>query len=464
MMRKPDNTNPEELPSLEELIEKARHVAKAGDIEQSFDLIYGAIRFAEDTGYPQIAMLLIETLDTFLDVNQLEPASRAWLLNSKGLALQSLGLIEESAQALSDMQRLGETLGEKQIIATALMNLGTQALLVGNAELACELFNRSLPINHEIGNYRQAIQIRLNLVTAYVQIGDLDAAEAQLSIVQEVVEAWNDPHLLATFYGNVGTIKAKRGDFDNARINYQMALKNARASDDLIAELNTIQNLGALNLDEGLPIKAMRWFNRALKITETTQSIMSQESIYSGLAMAFHQAGHLQEAAESFQKARNIAGQLGNRHAKAQYTADLGAILLMEKESKSAKPLLQEALDTFKEIGDKEWEYRVLTNMIKAHWVDGDREESMQAVEQALAALTPKSYAEKAELFGQVAQLWLGDIVELKRASYYFKRQLSQMKKLDYKKINSIKNNFNQEENLKNSIKHMIKYLKSQIE
>jgi tetratricopeptide (TPR) repeat protein len=431
MMQKPDNNNPEELLSLEELIDKARHVAKAGDLEQSFDLIYGAIRFAENTGYPQIAMLLIETLDTFLDVNQLKPASRAWLLNSKGLALQSLGRIEESAQALNDMRSLGETLGDKQIIATALMNLGTQALLIGNAELACELLNRSLPINHEIGNYRQAIQIRLNLVTAHIQACDLEAAEAQLSIVQELVEAWNDPHLLATFYGNAGTIKAKRGDFGDARKNYQAALKNARRSDNLMAETNTLQNLGALNLDEGLPNKAMRWFKRALKITERTESIISQESVYSGLAIAFLQAGRLQKAAESFQQARKIAEQLGNRHARARYAADLGAIFLMKKESKAAKPLLQEALDIFKELGDKQWEYRVLRNMIETHWVNGDREEAMQAVEQALAALTPKSNAEKAELFGQVAKLWLGDITELKRASYYFKRQLFQVKKLD---------------------------------
>ncbi len=430
-MQKPDNNNPEELLSLEELIDKARHVAKAGDLEQSFDLIYGAIRFAEKTGYPQIAMRLIETLDTFLDVNQLKPASRAWLLNSKGLALQSLGYIREAARALNDMQEIGKAIDDKQIIATSQMNLGTHALLAGDVKLACELFQRSLKIDHDIGNYREATQIRLNLVTAHIQACDLEAAEAQLSIVQELVEAWNDSHLLATFYGNVGTIKAKRGDFDNARKNYQMALKNARTSDDLIAEINTLQNLGALNLDEGLHTKAIRWFKRALKITERTESIIAQESVYSGLAIAFLQAGRLQETAESFQQARSIAKQLGNRHARARYTADLGAIFLMKKESKAAKPLLQEALDIFKELGDKQWEYRVLRNMIEMHWVNGDRKEAMQAVEQALAALTPKSNAEKAELFGRVAKLWLGDITELKRASYYFKRQLFHMKKLD---------------------------------
>ncbi len=158
---------------------------------------------------------------------------------------------------------------------------------------------------------------------------------------------------------------------------------------------------------------------------------MAQESVYSGLAIAFYQAGRLREAADSFKKARNVAGQLGNRHAKARYTADLGAIFITEKEPKAAEPLLQEALDTFRYIGDKEWEYRVLTNMIKTHWLNGDREKSMQAVEQALSALAPKSHAEKAELFGQVAQLWLGDVAELKQASYYFKRQLSQMKRIN---------------------------------
>ncbi len=430
MMQK-SNNNPEELLSLEDLINKARHAVKAGELEQSFELIYGAIRFAEDTGYPHIVLSLIDDLNNILDIDSLEPKKKAWLLNSKGLALQSLGHMKEAVQALNEMQEIGKVISDKQIIATSQMNLGTQALLAGDVPLACKLLNLSLSINHEIGNYRQAVQIRLNLVTAYIQASDLEAAECQLSIVKELVEAWNDPNLLATFYGSTGTIKAKRGDFDDARRNYQMALKNARRSDDLMAEINTLQNLGALNLDEGLPTKAIRFFRRALIISEATESILAQESVYSGLAMASHQAGHLHEAIESFQKARDIAGKLGNRRAKARYTTDLGAILLAEKESKTARPLLQEALNTFKEVGDKEWEYRVLRNMIDVCWLDGYREESIQVVEKALATLSPRSHAEKAELFGYVAQLWLGDTAELKRASYYFKRQLSEMKKLD---------------------------------
>lgn len=430
-MKKPSSNDLKEPQSLEGLVEEAQQAVKTGHSAQAFDLLYGTILLAEDTGYPKVALFLIDKLNSILDVDSLESTNKAWLLNSKGLALQSLGRIKESAQALNDMRKLGEAIDDKQIIATALMNLGTQALLVGDTKLACDLLNQSLPINHELGNYKQAIQIRLNLATAYIQTDDLEAAATQLSTVQELIEGWNNPHLLATFYGSAGTIEAKKGDFENARKNYQMALKNARRSNDLLAELNTLQNFGALDLDEGLPIKSIRWFNRALKITETTQSIMSQESIYSGLAIAFHQAGRLHEAAESFEKARNIAGRLGNIHAKARYTADLGAILLTEKEPKAAIPLLQEALDVFKEIGDREWEYRVLRNMISAHWLHGEPERSMQAFEQARAVLAPKSHAEKAELFNQVAQLWLGDASELKQASYYFRRQLHQMKQLN---------------------------------
>jgi tetratricopeptide (TPR) repeat protein len=423
--------DPERSVSLEELVAEARQTAAAGHLEQAFELLYRAIRLVEDMGFPQVALLLVDKLYTVLDVDQLEPRNKAWLLNSKGLALQSLGRIKEAAQTLNDMRKLGETLDDKQIVATSLMNLGTQALMAGNTEAACELWNRSLTINHEIGQYRAATQIRLNLASAYIQAGDLREAEAQLSVVQEFVEMWKDPHLLATFYGNVGTISAKHGYYDIARKNYEMALKNARRTGDLSAKVNTLQNLGALNLDEGLPSKAMHWFRRALKIAETTGSLASQEAIFAGLAMTFHRVGRRHEAAESFEKARRIAEQMGDRLAKARYTADLGAILLSAKEIKLAKSLLQEALDIFKEIGDQEWEYRVLRNMIEVHWASGNLEASMKAVELALAALKPESHAERAELFGRAAQIWLGDRERLEQASYYYNRQLSEYEKQD---------------------------------
>ncbi len=160
MIQFTDHYDFEHSVSLEELVEEARQAVKAGHLEQAFYLLYSAIRLAEDMGYPQVVLLLIEKLNAVLDVNQLELSDKAWLLNSKGLALQSLGRIKESAQALNDMGELGKTLDDKQIIATSLMNLGTQALLVGNTKLACELLHQSLTINHEIGNYREAIQIR----------------------------------------------------------------------------------------------------------------------------------------------------------------------------------------------------------------------------------------------------------------------------------------------------------------
>jgi len=434
MIRFPSSSDPQHLVSLEELVEEARHSIKAGQVEQAFELFYSAILFAEKTGFPSVVLLLFDKLNSILEFNQLDPRDKAWLLNSKGLALQSLGQIKEAAQALNDMRQLGENLGDKQIIATSLMNLGTQALMVGNDREASELWNRSLAISHEIGQYRTAIQIRLNLVSTYIQCGNLEDAEAQLSIVQESIEAWHDPHLLATFLGNVGTVNAKQGRYDVARQYYQMALKCVRRTGDFLAEANTLQNLGALSVNEGLPSKALYWFKRALKVIEVTGSIIHQEPIFVGLAIAYHRIGKLHEAVGSFEKARKIAKQLGNRHAMAEYTADCGAILLSLKEIKTAKPLLVEALDIFKKIGDREWEYRVLRNMIELHWASGEREASLQDIENILAVLPPESNNERAELFGRMAQLWLGDQDGFERASYYFNQQLS-----EYEKHNNIK-------------------------
>ena len=59
MMQNPDYNDSERMVSLEELVEEARQAVKIGHLEQAFDLVYSAIRLAEDTGYPQVALLFI---------------------------------------------------------------------------------------------------------------------------------------------------------------------------------------------------------------------------------------------------------------------------------------------------------------------------------------------------------------------------------------------------------------------
>lgn len=427
-----DSNNPkDELPTLDDLINEARQYALAGDFEKAFEVLFGAIRFAEEAGHPETVMSLVETLVKIVDSDQFEPESKAWLFNSKGLALQSLGNLQASTQSFRDMQEIGITISNKQIVATSEMNLGSQALLSGNLKLARHLFEHSLKLNHELGNYRQAIQIRLNCATIDIQTNELDAAEAQLSTIRELIEFSNDPHLLATLFGVTGTIFAKRGDFNEAQVNYDKALKNARRSGDTVSEINTLQNLAALKLDEGLPKRAIRRFRRALKLAEMTDSIMALESVCSGLAIAYYQTGALQKAADMFEQASYIAGQLGNHDARARYIADIGAILLTKNDLKLAKQYLHEALSTFQKYKNKKWEYRVLRNLMNVYWVDGEGEKALQIARQALKAIHPKSHEEKAELFSQIAKLFLSDISGLRQASYYFKRQLYQIKNMN---------------------------------
>src|SRR5262249_56985817 len=86
---------------------------------------------------------------------------------------------------------------------------------------------------------------------------------------------------------------------------------------------------------------------------ERIGSDQGQADTWARLANLELAGGHLDEAADLFERARRLREQLGDRRGAALALVGLGQVATRRGEHDRAADLLQEAVDTFRRAGDR---------------------------------------------------------------------------------------------------------------
>lgn len=415
---------PDQVATLTAIVDRARLLAAAGHHREAYELILDAVQQVEQVGRPDVALQLLADLRGTVPESLLAPADHAWLLNSEGLALGALGRWEDAAAAFERMQALGIQLNDREIISTALQNQGSLAFHTGQLEEARLRFEESLRAKAEFGDTYAAAQLTLNLAAVAVSRGEQDEAHRLLVEAEELVKRARDPHLLSTLYLGRGNLAVHRGELAEAEQSFRRGLRHARRSGDLVVQAQALMNLGSVHADQKRAGSALGWYKRALRLADALELPPLLESINRGLAVVLHQAGRDLEAVSYLERSREIAQQLGARHAWASATADLGALSLTLGQIDRAVALLNQALEAFRRLGDAEWEVRVLRNLAEAQRAAGDSEAAIEAVESALRLLAPDAHAERADLLRRAAEGALSRRDSRHLAAIYFERSL----------------------------------------
>ncbi|UCE00910.1 MAG: tetratricopeptide repeat protein [Chloroflexota bacterium] len=131
---------------------------------------------------------------------------------------KAVSLIEESIQIM-------DGLGETNLKAFAMINLGYIYTQSGLFQRGVEIFHSSLDIARTIENPRIAAYSQLNMGLAYYRLGELQLAQECLNTARSICQETQDAFSLAACQMYLGLTLQDKGQFDKANDSFTEALK-----------------------------------------------------------------------------------------------------------------------------------------------------------------------------------------------------------------------------------------------
>jgi tetratricopeptide (TPR) repeat protein len=399
---------------IRDIVERLRNEAKTGRHDQAVEELLDLGASFQEWGAAFALDEVINALSELIPGDAVE--HRAWLLNLLGWRALQLGLLAEARGHFEEMLRLGNKTKNRHIPATALMNLGNVATLVGDLPGALSLYRKSAATRSRRDAYGR-LQCELNEASVLMDLGKDDEAERILDRADRRTILRDALHLRASAEGIRGQLAVRHGDLPSAEERFRRSMHLARKTSDLGQYLIAIQNLGAVNLDMGKNGRALRWLRRAHRAATRLEILRDLDGIERTMATALHRSGRFAEAERLLSNARDAANTRQDRLARARLTADLGSLLLLRGQADRAGPFLAEARADFLAAADSEWTIRSTLNLAEAHARRGQMESASAVVDEALGLLHfPKMDA--SGVWTQLGDLLLPHDAEAAAAAY----------------------------------------------
>lgn len=237
-------------------------------------------------------------------------------------------------------------LGLSSDLADVLRLSGSILRDTGNDHEARRQFNQSLAVASSI-DYVGGRAHALNCLGSIAQLrGELLAAEQLYMEAGDIALSVRDLRLWAFTQQNRGTIAEDQGRAEDAQVRFQnalAALEECGNAEPAMAWL--LNNLGVINLRDGLLSRACEFFHRAREQAVQLGDTAAEGTIEENFAMAVAKLGMLGEAEAAAERAYAIAEQ---RHDLVRRAAALRAIAIVrrhrEEDWQDVSSLLETAL------------------------------------------------------------------------------------------------------------------------
>ncbi|MEJ2749273.1 MAG: tetratricopeptide repeat protein, partial [Anaerolineae bacterium] len=210
------------------------------------------------------------------------------------------------------------------------------------------------------------------LITALAELGsaylaDGDAPKALTQFEEAIDLAEEMPELAARLLGMKGKALTKIGNYHFAANAYRKSRKLAETIDHQPLLIDSLVQLGLLEVETGKPMKAIKKLEQAFGMT-LNNGFQSRQMYISGkLGGIFLGLDALDKAIEYFAVALHTSQELGNKLAECSYHLSIGNVFLSNKEYDVAAKHFEEALNLAGVVDDRQAEISALSNLLKLH-------------------------------------------------------------------------------------------------
>ena len=256
----------------------------------------------------QLAALLERALAAVERCGAAGPAEHV-LLSGQLLRARLLTPAGEREQALRDLQHVlerAEALGERQLWATAMLDLGVTYHFARELDRAEAAYERALDVLLDLDDPIAEARCHGNLGAVQHDRAQLTAAADGYRRALALLPTRGQERLLANFKGNLALVEHELGAVHSARQLYAEAAALLEQLLDARLLGIVLGNLGTLELTTGQHTAALECFTRAARLLEQCGDRRSEGLSLARLAACLAQAGHVPEAEQRCVRAERL--------------------------------------------------------------------------------------------------------------------------------------------------------------
>lgn len=410
-----------------DIVAGAETAASVGHYTHAYEQMSVLIDAAEHLGRNSLGLDLIGTLKELVPSEHISLERRAWLLSTEARLLYNMGRVREAIDICLQMLDIGRQLQDLSITSTAQQQLGNYYLNNDDNEEARRFYVLAAQEKNQILDYRGLTEIMLNLAVLDQHVGNLQAADEALDLVERILEvaAQPEPHMRATLYNTRALLAIKRGDLPLAEKHFRRVLRYAPRANDINMTIRSYVNVARVRAEQDDLTGALKWLQRAVERVDGTDVVGARLDLYQNLAALLYRIGRQEEALVHLRTAQTLADTTDDRLRWARLTADLSAITLDSGSVNEAGAQLTSLLSIFREHHDMAWQLRTLRMLFAAHVMAGDMTAAEDYLNQAAMLLPTDASQELPRLFAYAAQTCLRNHAPSEYAVTYFHRGLT---------------------------------------
>jgi serine/threonine protein kinase/tetratricopeptide (TPR) repeat protein len=348
---------------------------------------------------------------------------RVELLNQRSRLARLRSRLDEGLRLAERALQLELASGrpEDRGLIQTLKSLAQIYMELAELDRAEAMLQRCVNIAEQLGEHELRVYIMAELATVAERRGDSAKMEEILRKVQEIGNALAEPHIISSTAWRLAQCLRSRGQNDEAIEVYASAEAAAASVGHRFVQATSLLGRGAIFLSQGRLGEAELALNQGLELMERMGNRVGEAHFLNALAEISRQRGELRTAEQQYRRAITVLDEVGSGDALLP-RMNLGLVLLGRGLTRQAKELFEQVAAEAEERVRRAVLCCVLTFLLPC--CAAEREwEQWESVYQRAAALLEgtrlidRDLAWAAELSGEWCHAAARDVRELSRAA-----------------------------------------------
>ena len=276
---------------------------------------------------------------------------QALAFSTLGLSRLNTGKYPESLEYFNRSLKIGEEIGRRNIVASALNNIGSVYHYTADYVKTLEYYSRALKLFEQDKNQKQIAGTLFNTGYVYMSQGNNPKALLTFKRSLKIAEELNDTRIIANCLNTIGSIYVEQNDYSTALEYFNRALKLFKETNDKSNVANILNNISLILSEQGDFQEALENNNRALKIYEELGDKRGISTALNELGSQYKTLNNYPKALEAYNRALVIRKEIVDKHGISGTLNNIGSIFQVQGNYAKALQYCMEGLALSEEIG-----------------------------------------------------------------------------------------------------------------
>lgn len=354
------------------LINIGEHYRKKGDLKNGFKYILEAADLASDKTPNILKHSIFNSLGVIYRANgdvpnaiknlemALEVAEKMGDLFRKSLVYSNLagiyfylGRLDPALKNASEALKIDELLGDLDDMASNLNTIGNIYRMAGRNNQALNYLERAYTIADKIKKLKVKSLAANSIGVIYFNLGKLDMALKMYNEAYEIRKKLGDISGQATSLNNIGLIYRARRDYKTAYDMFTQSIEIAERIGEKTHLGVRYSNRASIFEANREFEKALDEYKKALAMEQSQQNLHAVATQFMNIGGLLGDLGRHEECIQNYTKALTMMEELKIKPGIARALNNLGSVFYkFNREYEKAIPLLERALEIYREIND----------------------------------------------------------------------------------------------------------------